>query len=323
MPWPALFYSCPKLWRLHYETDQKMQFTSRLLRKRISGPSIRLFHYHLVCEDATRLSSYKSLEDSQGKEFSKANILITDPPYCLLERKKLDGGLRDEKLRNRKTDNRSEVPRFANLSSYREFTVKWLSLALKHGLQSNTPLIIWSNPLGKKIITDVCKEFKYDLVGEYLWLKKSSDNKGTQETLLRCYESALVFSSHRKNNRTSDPEDILLHGKTVKSYTLPWSVVSGYHGTTTTVSSSSSSSTAATAVPHNHPCHKPVVVLKPLISTWTRPGDVVLDPFSGSGAVALAIRELGEGRSYLGIEVLNDWVEQTRKTLSTSGRQTT
>jgi site-specific DNA-methyltransferase (adenine-specific) len=301
-----------------------MKLTSRLLRKRINGPSIRLFHYHLVCEDATRLSSYKSLEHSQGKEFSKANILITDPPYCLLERKKLDGGLRDEKLRKRKTDNSSEVPRFANLSSYREFTVKWLSLALKHGLQSNAPLIIWSNPLGKEIITDVCKDYKYDLVGEYLWLKKSSDNKGTQETLLRCYESALVFSSHRKNSHPSDSEDILLHGKTVKSYNLPWSVVSGYHGTTNTgsgsISGSSpvSSSSSSTVVPHNHPCHKPVVVLKPLISTWTRPGDLVLDPFSGSGAVALAIRELGEGRSYLGIEVLNDWVEQTRKTLSNS-----
>jgi site-specific DNA-methyltransferase (adenine-specific) len=50
-----------------------------------------------------------------------------------------------------------------------------------------------------------------------------------------------------------------------------------------------------------HPTEKAVSILTPLIEAFTAPGDVVLDPFSGSGstAVAAALRR----RRYLGIEL--------------------
>lgn len=50
-----------------------------------------------------------------------------------------------------------------------------------------------------------------------------------------------------------------------------------------------------------HPTQKPIEVLTPFISAFTQPGDVVLDPFCGSGSTLLAARDLG--RAYLGIEL--------------------
>jgi adenine-specific DNA-methyltransferase len=50
----------------------------------------------------------------------------------------------------------------------------------------------------------------------------------------------------------------------------------------------------------HHPTQKAVAVIDPLIRTFCEPGDLVLDPFLGSGTTALAARACG--RRYLGIE---------------------
>ncbi len=50
-----------------------------------------------------------------------------------------------------------------------------------------------------------------------------------------------------------------------------------------------------------HPTEKPLSVLLPLVETFSAPGSLVLDPFSGSGATLHAAMSLG--RSYLGIEL--------------------
>jgi site-specific DNA-methyltransferase (adenine-specific) len=50
-----------------------------------------------------------------------------------------------------------------------------------------------------------------------------------------------------------------------------------------------------------HPTQKPLPVLLPLVETFSAPGGLVLDPFSGSGSTLLAAKTLG--RSYLGVEL--------------------
>ena len=56
---------------------------------------------------------------------------------------------------------------------------------------------------------------------------------------------------------------------------------------------------------HNelHPNQKPVVGIVPLIEAFSRPGDIVLDPFAGSGTIGVAARSCG--RQFILIEI--DW----------------
>lgn len=65
--------------------------------------------------------------------------------------------------------------------------------------------------------------------------------------------------------------------------------------------------------PHLHPTQKPVALMRWIIERWTEPGDLVLDPYMGSGPVAQACSELG--RRYIGIELDEQYCEVAVKRL--------
>lgn len=57
-----------------------------------------------------------------------------------------------------------------------------------------------------------------------------------------------------------------------------------------------------------HPTQKPVVALAPLVRSFTLPGELVLDPFAGSGSFCAAA--LLTGRRYFGIELDSEYFDQ-------------
>ncbi|NBO92346.1 MAG: site-specific DNA-methyltransferase [Planctomycetia bacterium] len=62
-----------------------------------------------------------------------------------------------------------------------------------------------------------------------------------------------------------------------------------------------------------HPCQMPEAVLERIIKVSSRPGDVVLDPFAGSGTTLAAAKRLG--RRWLGIELSPDYANAVRQRL--------
>lgn len=66
----------------------------------------------------------------------------------------------------------------------------------------------------------------------------------------------------------------------------------------------------------NHPTEKAVSVLRPLIESFSKPGDLVLDAFAGSGSTCVAAAECG--RRYLGIELDPRYCELARRRLGGS-----
>jgi len=63
----------------------------------------------------------------------------------------------------------------------------------------------------------------------------------------------------------------------------------------------------------DHPCQLPVHLLERLILMSTDEGDIVLDPFSGTGTTALAARRLG--RNFIGIELDKEYVQISKEKL--------
>ena len=231
--------------------------------------------------DATTAQAWARALDGR-----RIDALISDPPYCLLTRRRKDGELRDPKAR--KID-RGPVRRFEHVREFRDFTRRWLEQAMPH-LAPDAPLVLWMNLLGREPMAAACRELGYGHVrGEFTWGKRTREGNSGEE-ILRVVETALVFT------RTPAPPPA------PDAPALPWSAVAGYDDDGEAERWGS------------HPNHKPFGVLEPLLRTWSRPGQLVMDPFAGSGSIPAAALQLG--RQAACIELEPEWAARVTARLS-------
>lgn len=220
----------------------------------------------------------------------RAHLLLTDPPYCLLTRRRKGGDLRDK--RDRKID-RGPVLRFETVRDYRAFTEAWLPKAVAR-LTGEAPLVIWTNFLGKEPILSAARALGYGhLAGEFVWGKRTTERDGNEQ-LVRVYEVALVVA--RAPLAPPGPGDP----------PRCWSAIAGYDDD------------GEAARFGNHPNHKPFGVVEPLVRAYSRPGDLILDPFAGSGSLPAAAVRLARGAASLEIEP--DWAARVASRLRDAGR---
>ncbi|MEW6558272.1 MAG: site-specific DNA-methyltransferase [Elusimicrobiota bacterium] len=66
-----------------------------------------------------------------------------------------------------------------------------------------------------------------------------------------------------------------------------------------------------------HPAIYPLFIIKEIIKLLSRPNDIVLDPFVGSGTTAVAAKELN--RRYIGIEINDEYCRYARERLKNIG----
>lgn len=66
-----------------------------------------------------------------------------------------------------------------------------------------------------------------------------------------------------------------------------------------------------TRTDHPHPCPRNLRHMRYLVHHFTRPGDLIVDPFAGSGTVCLAAAQLG--RNAIGLEINAGWAAQAQK----------
>lgn len=64
----------------------------------------------------------------------------------------------------------------------------------------------------------------------------------------------------------------------------------------------------------SHPAQYPEELIERIILSGTNEGDIVLDPFMGSGTTAVVAKKLG--RHYLGYETVNEYCEIAHKRIS-------
>ena len=64
---------------------------------------------------------------------------------------------------------------------------------------------------------------------------------------------------------------------------------------------------------NGHQWMKPLSLMERLVKIYTKPGDIVLDPFCGSGRTLQACKNLG--RPYIGIDIDKKWIDYCKENI--------
>jgi hypothetical protein len=67
-----------------------------------------------------------------------------------------------------------------------------------------------------------------------------------------------------------------------------------------------------------HPIENPLMTMMLLVQAFSNPGEIVLDPFVGSGTTAVATKQLG--RRYIGIDIEPVYAQQAQERVRCEGR---
>lgn len=70
---------------------------------------------------------------------------------------------------------------------------------------------------------------------------------------------------------------------------------------------------------YKHPTIKPLDIIKNLVINSSKDGDIILDPFMGSGTTGVAVKSIGGGRRFIGIELDPEYCKIAEERLKNVG----
>lgn len=212
------------------------------------------------------------------------DLLIVDPPY------NLDKNFHGNKFK-KTTD-----------EMYEEYTESWISL-VKPLLKDNASIYVCCDWQSSSAIGLVLKKYFY-LQNRITWQREKG--RGALSNWKNGMED-IWFATNSKTY-TFNVEDVKIRRKVVAPYKVggkpkDWEETEyGKFRNTYPSNFWDDISIPYWSMPENtaHPTQKPEKLLAKLILASSNPGDVILDPFLGSGSTSVTAKKLG--RHYIGVE---------------------
>jgi site-specific DNA-methyltransferase (adenine-specific) len=167
-----------------------------------------------------------------------------------------------------------------------------------------------SQPFTSQLVSSNYKAFRH----EWIWEKDSGSNfLNANREPLKSHESVLVFGFSRVNYFP-----IMRHGyKPYAHIASSKTELYGHYDDVLSVSHGERYPRSVLRFSSDrglHPTQKPVALMEYLIRTYTKPGELIIDPFCGSGTTLVAARNLG--RHYIGCDLSPEYVAIAEKRLS-------
>ena len=231
---------------------------------------------------------------------SSFDLLIADPPY------NLDKDYHGNKFRQMKED------------QYREYTEKWLKPVMPL-LKETASIYICCDWQTSPLIMEILKKHAV-IRNRITWQREKG--RGARSNWKNGMED-IIFATVGKNYYF-DIDAVKIRRQVIAPYKVngkpkDWEeTAQGNFRNTCPSNFWDDISIPYWSMPENtaHPTQKPEKLLAKLILASSRPGDLVLDPFSGSGSTLVTAKKLG--RHYVGIEQNSQYCVWTEKRLETA-----
>ena len=227
------------------------------------------------------------------------DMIFADPPYNL----QLGGDLfRPEGSRVHAVDD--EWDKFESLTTYDNFTRDWLEQARRVLKDDGTIWVIGSYHNIYRV-GSLLQDANFWILNDVVWRKTNPmpNFRGTRftnahETLIWCAknEKARYTFNYRAMKALND--DLQMRSDWLLPICAGAERVKGEDGSKA------------------HPTQKPEALLYRILLACTKPGDVVLDPFFGTGTTGAVARRLG--RRWIGIERESAYVEVARERIAST-----
>jgi len=205
----------------------------------------------------------------------KCNVLITDPPY----------GILNEEWEP------DELEKFT-----REWLNRWNDCGADFFISFWSQRFLWD---GKRWFDE--ELHNYEFAQLLIWHYPNNKSPQSRYMFKQTYEPILFYrrkDSNKEIRLSSSDWGNGLNDFDVHIAPVPQS---NFNGSET----------------KQHPAQKPLSVMEWLINVTTEPGELVCDPFCGSGTVGIAAVKMK--RHFYGIEIVPEYIELARKRIMTYG----
>jgi DNA modification methylase len=266
----------PRNRTLSLTAEESAYYGRRLVRLR-EPTSIATLLNRTVCQDA--------LEAVHHFPERFVDLLVLDPPYNLT-----------------KSFNRTQFKK-VSVTEYANWLDKWL-LALRPMLKPTASIYICSEWSSSAAVFTIAE--KYFIVRNRITWEREK-GRGSLSNWKNCSED--IWFCTVSDNYTFNVDAVKLKRKVLAPYTddagtpKDWDITSEGNFRLTHPSNVWTDITVPFwSMPENtdHPTQKPEKLVAKLVLSSSNPGDLVLDPFLGSGTTSVVAKKLG--RTFIGIE---------------------
>ena len=210
------------------------------------------------------------------------DLIFADPPYNLQ--------LENDLFRPNETKVNGvseEWDKFKSFQEYDEFSTKWLA-ECRRILKDNGSIWVIGTYHNIFRVGKIMQDLGFWILNDVVWIKTNPmpNFKGTR---FNNAQETLIWASKTKSSR------YIFHYKTMKGYNDDLQMRSDWY-----IPICAGKERIKINGTKAHPTQKPEALLYRVLISTSNPGDVILDPFAGTGTTLAVSKELK--RHYMGIE---------------------
>ena len=280
------------------------------------GELWRMGDHVLLCGDATSEADVKRLIEAGG---GSADMLLTDPPYNMALGQHYRPS-EPKKLRHRTDGLVIENDEWESGAGFVEFLRRAFSSALS-GMKPGAAFYVWYAPTQSANFLEAAEQAGITVRQILVWAKNTlsfgrQDYQWRHESCLYGWKDGAAHYFFDSRTETTVIEDAKPDPKKMTKAELvefAQSVLTEKQASTVLEFDKPSRS-------DEHPTMKPVKLFAYLVRNSSRPGDLVLDPFAGSGTAVVACEQLKRRAAVMELDphyasvIVDRWERLTGKT---------